>query len=95
MGKVAPLLHRRADPGEFCRTKSQVLAIALCGAAPAAGLLGAVLMLRGGEWLWPSWFLASALAFVLPHPSWVCRYCAQRERGPCPVGQALVQVRAR
>jgi len=91
IGKLVPLVRKRGRPEEFCRTWPQLLAIVFLIAAPAMALVGAVRLLLAGEWLIPAAYVTAMLAFVLPHPRWMCRYCLQREQGPCRVGQCLVR----
>jgi hypothetical protein len=88
IGKVVPLVRRQGRPEAFCRTKAQWLAIALLAAVPVLALVGASRLLWSGHWLLPTSFVVVSLAFLLPHPRWMCGYCAQSRL--CPVGKRLV-----
>jgi hypothetical protein len=93
LGRLAPLLRRRGDPAVFCKTAPQIASIVLLAATMLLATGGAIRLAVSGKWTWPALLLLSALALLLPHPRWMCRYCAQRERGPCPIGRALVRPR--
>jgi hypothetical protein len=92
IGRLVPLVRSRGQIEEFCKTWPQILAVGFLIMAPVIAGVCAVRLLMVGQGLLPSAFLAAMLAFVLPHPRWMCRYCAQREQGPCPVGRGLVRL---
>ncbi|MBI5548361.1 MAG: hypothetical protein HY901_31145 [Deltaproteobacteria bacterium] len=89
LGKLVPLVRRRKDPSEFAKTGVQKLSVLLFAATALVGLYGAGRMLLAARWAWPGLLAVSGLALALPHPWWMCRYCAQRERGLCPMSRLM------
>jgi hypothetical protein len=89
LGKLVPWLRRRGDPAGFCKTWPQLLSVAFFGAMIVLGLVGAGRMLYWNQWPWPTGLLLSMLGLILPHPRWMCGYCAQR--GRCPLGRAIAR----
>lgn len=91
LGRIVPLVFPRGRTDGFCQTGAQRLSLACLAAAPLLAVAGAGRLLLMGHWGWPLLLASSALAILLPHPWWICRFCVQQEHGHCPVGRVLVR----
>lgn len=91
IGKLVPVLRGRGRREEFCRTWPQLMAIVCLMVATTVALACAIRLCLAGAWSIPAVHVAAMLAFVLPHPRWMCGRCLQREQGLCPIGSRLAR----
>jgi len=91
LGKIAPLVFRQRQQGDFGRALSQTVAWTLVGLTLALPLAAGLVSLNAGSGLFGlaqlGVFLALVFVIALTHSRFVCGHCRQARDSVCTLGR--------
>lgn len=91
LGKIAPVVFRQRQQGDFGKALSQTVAWTLVGLTPALPLAAGLVSLAAGSGLFGlaplGAFLALVFVIAVTHSRYVCGHCQQARDRICTLGR--------